>query len=82
MEDTDSLCDALRSGTAGTTRTGPPDGLEKVLTQNLWELEACGVVVRKDLSDVVLHIEYELREDTKDDLCALLDHLGQWEKPT
>jgi DNA-binding HxlR family transcriptional regulator len=55
-----------------------PNASKKVLTQNLRELEASCVVVRKDLSDVVLHIEYELREDTKHDLCALLDHLGKW----
>lgn len=57
-----------------------PKASKKVLTQNLRELEASGIVVRRDLSDVVLHIEYELRDDIKDKLCALLDHLDEWGK--
>jgi len=38
-----------------------PRASKKVLTQNLRELEAAGVVTRRDLSDEVLHIEYELK---------------------
>lgn len=73
------LC-AMRSGPVrlGQLSRIIPKASKKVLTQNLRELEASGVIVRKDLSDVILHIEYELREDTKHDTCALLDHLAQW----
>lgn len=73
------LC-AMRSGPVrlGQLARILPKASKKMLTQNLRELESSGVVVRKDLSDVVLHIEYELREDKKDDLFALLDHLSQW----
>jgi len=37
-----------------------------MLTQNLRQLEADGIVVRKDMSDLVLHIEYELDESTRE----------------
>lgn len=72
----------------GAMRSGPirlgqlsrmiPRASKKVLTQNLRELEAAGIVKRRDLSDVVLHIEYELKQETKDGILALLDHLAQW----
>lgn len=73
------LC-VLRSGPVrlGQLARMIPKASKKMLTQNLRELEANGIVVRKDLTDTVLHIQYELREDTKDDVCALLDHLAQW----
>jgi len=66
------LC-AMRSGPVrlGQLARMIPKASKKMLTQNLRELEAKGIVVRKDLSDVVLHIEYELTEDTKDNVCAL-----------
>ena len=60
---------------AGPDRSGC---LEKMLTQNLRKLEADGIVVRKDLTDLVLHIEYELDESTREGVCALLDHLAKW----
>jgi DNA-binding HxlR family transcriptional regulator len=41
-------------------------------------LEADGIVVRKDMSDLVLHIEYELDESTREGVYALLDHLAKW----
>jgi DNA-binding HxlR family transcriptional regulator len=55
-----------------------PRASKKVLTQNLRDLEASGVVVRRDLSDVVLHIEYELRPDVKDSILVLLEHPARW----
>ena len=55
-----------------------PGASKKMLTQNLRQLEADGVVVRKDMSDLVLHIEYELIESTREGFCALLDHLAMW----
>jgi DNA-binding HxlR family transcriptional regulator len=55
-----------------------PGASKKMLTQNLRQLEADGVVVRKDMSDLVLHIEYELHESTRDEVWALLDHLAKW----
>ena len=55
-----------------------PGASKKMLTQNLRQLEADGIVIRKDLSDLVLHIEYELDESTREGVCALLDHLATW----
>ena len=49
-----------------------------MLTQNLRKLGADGIVVRKDLTDLVIHIEYELDERTREGVCALLDHLAEW----
>jgi DNA-binding HxlR family transcriptional regulator len=50
-----------------------------MLSQNLRKLEADGIVVRKDFTDLVLHVEYELDERTRDEgVCALLDHLAKW----
>lgn len=73
------LC-AMRSGPVrlGHLARILPKASKKVLIQNLRELEATGVVVRKDLSATVLHIEYELAADTRGTVCALLDHLDQW----
>jgi DNA-binding HxlR family transcriptional regulator len=55
-----------------------PRASKKVLTQNLRELEASGIVLRKDLSNSVLHIEYELTPDVKDDVSFLLERLAEW----
>jgi DNA-binding HxlR family transcriptional regulator len=57
-----TLC-AMRSGPIrlGELARMIPRASKKVLTQNLRELEAAGVVTRRDLSDEVLHIEYELK---------------------
>jgi|GEM_PF-5305471 len=73
------LC-AMRSGPIrlGQLSRLIPRASKKVLTQSLRELEASGIVLRRDLSDVVLHIEYELRQDVKDSVLILLNHLAQW----
>jgi hypothetical protein len=49
-----------------------------MLTQNLKKLELDGIVVQKDLSDLVLHIEYDFDEAARESVCALLDHLVRW----
>src|ERR1700689_269537 len=73
------LC-AMRSGPIrlGQLARIVPGASKKMLTQNLRKLEADGIVVRKDLTDLVLHIEYELDERTREGVCALLDHLAKW----
>jgi hypothetical protein len=53
-----------------------PRASKKVLTQNLRDLEATGIVTRRDLSDVVLHVEYELKQDVKDSVFALLGRVA------
>ena len=73
------LC-AMRSGSVrlGQLARIVPGASKKMLTQNLRQLEADGIVVRKDMSDLVLHIEYELAGSTREGVCALLDHLAKW----
>ncbi len=73
------LC-AMRSGPIrlGQLARIIPRASKKVLTQNLRDLEATGIVTRRDLSDLVLHVEYELKQDVKNSIFALLDHLAQW----
>ena len=55
-----------------------PGASKKVLTQNLRKLEADGIVVRTDLSDVILHVEYDLNPDLRDSVSNLLSQLGEW----
>lgn len=55
-----------------------PGASKKVLTQNLRKLEADGIVVRTDFSNVVLHVEYDLSPDLRDSVCRLLNELDAW----
>ncbi len=73
------LC-AMRSGPVrlGQLARLVPGASKKMLTQNLRKLEADGIIVRKDLSDLVLHIEYELDDRAREEVFALLDHLARW----
>ena len=44
----------------------------------LTDEEASRVVLLRDLSSSVLHVEYELAEPMREPLVMLLDHLAQW----
>ena len=55
-----------------------PTASKKALRANLRALESAEIVVRKDLSDTLLHVEYDFAEDTRDIVWALLDHLAAW----
>ncbi len=71
---------ALRHGRVrlGQLRRLIPGASKKVLAHNLRMLEMDGIVIRRDMSDVVLHIEYELRDEIKDNVRLLLDQLSEW----
>jgi DNA-binding HxlR family transcriptional regulator len=73
------LC-AMRSGPVrlGQLARLIPGAPKKILTQNLRKLEVDGIVIRRDLSDIVLHIEYALDDKSREAVCALLDHLAKW----
>jgi DNA-binding HxlR family transcriptional regulator len=73
------LC-AMRHGPVRIGQLGRmiPGASKKVLAQSLRKLEASGIVARRDLSDLVLHVEYELQADLREDIIALLDHLSAW----
>ena len=75
----DILC-AMQSGPVrvGQLSRLIPGASKKMLAQNLRRLEADGIVVRRDLSDMVLHVEYDLADETKEEIGSLLDHLAQW----
>ena len=55
-----------------------PGASKKTLTKHLRQLETDGIIVRRDLSDRVLHIEYELTDAVRDGVYMLLDHLAKW----
>ena len=55
-----------------------PLASKNALTASLRSLEAARVVVRRDLSSSVLHVEYELVESIHVPFVALLDHLSEW----
>lgn len=70
---------SLRSGPVRIGQLGRliPGASKKVLAHHLRKLEADGIIVRKDMSDLVLHIEYELSSAYRHLVCDLLDHLSQ-----
>jgi DNA-binding HxlR family transcriptional regulator len=55
-----------------------PGASKKMLAQTLRRLEADGIVVRRDMSEVVLHVEYDFTIEARKEVCSLLDHLSQW----
>ena len=55
-----------------------PSASKKALIASLRSLEDAQVVLRRDLSSSVLHVEYELAIATRRPLVALLDHLAEW----
>jgi DNA-binding HxlR family transcriptional regulator len=57
-----------------------PLASKKALTARLRSLESGGVVLRKDLSGSLLHVEYELAEAVRGPLTVLLDELAEWGK--
>ena len=59
-------------------RRAIPTASKKALTASLRSLEAANVVVRRDLSGSVLHVEYELADTMREPLATLLDHLAEW----
>jgi DNA-binding HxlR family transcriptional regulator len=57
-----------------------PSASKKALRESLRSLEAAGIVVRRDMSITVLHVEYDFADDMRAEVCSLLDHLVDWEK--
>jgi DNA-binding HxlR family transcriptional regulator len=73
------LC-KLRSGPVrlGHLKRALPAASKKGLTSSLRMLEASGLVVRRDMSKSLLHVEYHLAQEHRDDLESLLDFLDAW----
>ena len=57
-----------------------PSASKKAITASLRSLESGRLVLRRDLSSSVLHVEYELADAMREPLVALLDHLAGWGK--
>ncbi len=55
-----------------------PSASKKALTASLRSLEAERLIVRRDLSNSVLRVEYEIAETMHEPLWALLDRLSEW----
>lgn len=62
----------------GELRRMIPSASKKGLTSSLRLLEAAKVIVRNDLSQSVLHVEYEIAEDARTKLTALMRCLADW----
>lgn len=55
-----------------------PTASKKALTASLRLLEDTHIVVRRDLSRVRLHVEYEISDSMRDPIGSLLDFLSNW----
>jgi len=55
-----------------------PRASKKALRASLRDLELAHIIVRRDLSDMVLHVEYDFADDMRQTICDLLDHLARW----
>jgi DNA-binding HxlR family transcriptional regulator len=73
------LC-AMRSGPVRLGQLGRliPAASRKMLTQNLRTLEGHGIVVRRDLSERSLHVEYDFDDRAREAVRAVLDALVAW----
>jgi DNA-binding HxlR family transcriptional regulator len=55
-----------------------PTASKKALTANLRSLEKLHLIVRRDLSSSVLHVEYEIAKFARAPLAALVDQLSRF----
>lgn len=55
-----------------------PLASKKALRANLRSLESAQIVVRQDMSEAVLHVEYDFSDEMRDVMCSLLDNLTEW----
>jgi DNA-binding HxlR family transcriptional regulator len=55
-----------------------PSASKKVLIENLRELESHGLVVRRDLSRTIRHVEYDFSEAMRPAMIMILDHLAEF----
>jgi len=55
-----------------------PLASKKALTAKLRFLEASRIILRRDLSGSVLHVEYRLTDELREPLISLLDGLAEW----
>jgi len=56
-----------------------PTASKKALTANLGSLEQLLLILRRDLSNSVLHVEYEIAEAARQPLATLVNQLSQFQ---
>jgi DNA-binding HxlR family transcriptional regulator len=56
-----------------------PAASKKALTANLRSLEKVQLILRRDVSKSVLHVEYEIAQPARAPLVALVDQLSQFQ---
>lgn len=71
---------ALRDGPIrlGQLHRRLPTASKKVLTETLRRLEQGNLLIRRDLSGRIRHVEYHLAPAMRCDVCRLLDELDRW----
>lgn len=55
-----------------------PSASKKAITASLRKLESAGIVVRRDMSGTILHVEYDFADDMRLMACSLLDIMADW----
>jgi hypothetical protein len=80
MENTDSFAASTWASPVGRIAPDFSAGIQKMLAQHLREMEEDGLVIRKDLCDRVLHVEYSLSESRGLAMLRLIEILRNWSK--
>lgn len=74
------LCDLLDGPVRlSQLRRLMPAASKKALTANLKSLEKLHLIVRRDMSNSVLHVEYEIAKPAREPLAALVNQLSQFQ---
>jgi DNA-binding HxlR family transcriptional regulator len=55
-----------------------PSASKKVLIENLRELESHGLIVRREFSGAIRHVEYDFSDTMRPAVVLLLDHLAEF----
>jgi DNA-binding HxlR family transcriptional regulator len=55
-----------------------PLASKKALRANLRIIESARIVSRRDLSNSVLHVEYDFQDGMREVICSLLDDIAAW----
>ena len=78
VEDADSVPASARTSPLSELRRMFPEASKKVLAQHLREMEKDGLVVRKDLSGRLRHVQYSLSDSMGFAVVDLISTLTEW----
>ena len=65
-----------RAGASGPAQASIPQASKKGLTSSLRSLELARIIVRRDLSSSMLHVEYEIADEMREPIAVLLTCLA------